>query len=225
MDEALARYFLDEAEGQSTLQRAPVYRSLVRGSLKNAIIGEFSRTADVLGEEGFETLVERFLDAGGPSTSLYRDIPGDFVGWAFESEHPLADLIQWEWLEIVAARHPADLDAIDPIEEDLVRPNATMQIALYERPVDEIDAETPEPDPFDTPTAYLVWRRPRTDEIESEWVGMLIARALALASESPGTVEALASRIAGEVPGLEAQAIARALDETCRALRARDGIL
>ncbi len=215
MHEALARYFLAEAEGHSTLPRAPVYRSLVRGSLKNAIIGD----------EGFETLVERFLDAGGPSTSLYRDIPGDFVRWALESEHALADLMQWEWLEIVAARHPADLDAMAPLDEGLIRPNPTMQIALYQRPVESIDAETPDPDPFDAPVAYLVWRRPKTDAIESEQVGLLIARALALASESPSTVAELASQVAAEAPGLEAEAIERALDETCRALRGRDGVI
>jgi hypothetical protein len=224
VDESLARYFLSERESEAPLPRARVYRQLVRGSLR-AALDEFPMTVDVLGEDRFRALVDRFLDAGGPSTSLYRDVPADLVAWAQEIEHPLADLLQFEWLDLVAARHPADLDEIARGDAGLVRPNPTIQIGVFGRPVDEMSAESPEPVPFEAPIAYLVWRRPKTDEIERERVGLLVARALACAMEAPVTVKALSERLGEEVPGLALDEVEASLEEACRGLRARDGLL
>jgi hypothetical protein len=225
-DPALAEYFLAREPSQlPAVERIDVYRRLVRANLRSVISNAFPETREVLGPEKFELLFEEFLHAGGPNTPFYRDIPGDLVSWAGTLEHPLADLLQWEWLETTAARHPADLELLPPIDPLLIRPNPTMQLAVYSRPVDEFSAENPQPQPFSSPMAYLVWRRPRTDETETHRVGILLARGLALAAEQPQTAEAIAELLSAEAPGLDRSVILSSLREVERELRSREGIL
>jgi hypothetical protein len=224
----LARYFLAKEPGEPPeLQRAAVYRRLVRANLRSGAAYAFPATRSLLGEDGFTALIADFLEAGGPRTSFYHDIPLDLVGWAEAAEHPLADLLQWEWLRIVAGRHPADLDALaaEPGTGGEIRPNPTMQIGVYSRPVEKISPETPEPEPYASVMAYLVWRRPETDRIETHKVGLLLARALALAAEAPATADVLADRLAAEIAGIDRSAILESLAALERELRERDGVL
>lgn len=226
MDEAIARFILAAAPPDvAPIPRAAVYRMLVRNSLRGVVAEAFPVTAEVIGDDGLLALIDAFLDAGGPTTAFFRDIPGDFVAWAEATDAPNADLIAWEWLELLAARHPADLDALPRADASLVRPNPTMQMAVFRRPVHLMGEDERDPAPFAVPMAFLVWRRPGTDETSSHRVGLLIARALAAASEAPDSVAALAARVAAETPGLPVEEIERSLRAACRDLRAEDGLI
>jgi hypothetical protein len=223
-DRAFAGYLLAKEDAPEPEPRMAVYRNLVRTGMSSAIEGVFSKTESILGEDGFADLIARFLESGGPTTSLYRDVPGDFVRWAEESQHPLADLIQWEWLDLVAQRHPADLDH-HPRSHGAVVPNPTLQVGVYGRPVEKMGAEHPSPASFDSPIAYLVWRRPLTDETAFHRAGLLLVRGLGYASQEPMTPAAIAQRLAADAPDLDPREIEAGFARLCDALRARDGLL
>lgn len=228
-DASLTRYFLDSGAGTAEFPRIDVYRRLVRSAFRSTISGSLSDARTALGEEKFDALLNDFLHAGGPSTPLYREIPGDLVAWAMNSEHPYADLLQWEWLELVAARHSADLDALveDPGPPDRWRPNPTIQLAAYARPIEAISPEQPDPPAYEAPMAYLVWRRPHTDETETHKVGLLLARGLALAASSPEpmSAEVIANLLASEAAGVSRGSILEGLRALEAELRAREGLL
>jgi hypothetical protein len=207
------------------LPRAEVYRGLVRSNLRAVIRNAFPVTIEVEGDGQFEARIADFLEARGPSTSLYRDIPEDVVQWALESALPLADLMHYEWLELVAARHPADLDTQEAMGSQEVHLNPTLQFGMYQRQVHRLSAQSPEMAIQSAPVIYLVWRRPRTDEIAFHRVGILLARALAHAQVTPGDPESLVDRLLAEEPTLERDAVSKSLTDTLALLRARDGVL
>jgi hypothetical protein len=215
MSEAeLTDYLLRKEPGVlPPLARAETYRRLVRSNLSTVLTNAFPDVREQFGEARFQELCGQFLEEGGPSTPFYRDIPGDLVLWAGTREHPLASALQEEWLEIVAARHPAELDTLEPIPRPLIRPNPTMQIGVFTR------------DEGEGPLAHLFWRRPKNDETELHRTGLLLARALAYAAEEPASAEVLADRLAAETPQLTREAIFDALSALEKELREREGIL
>ena len=218
----LVRYSL-EAEPEATdLPRADVYRDLVRRNLLSVCHNAFPSGREVLGEDGFEGLFSDFLQAGGPVTSLYRDIPGELVDWALDADLEIADLLHYEWLELVAARHPADLSRLPLDPGGVVWVNPTLQVGIYQRHVHTISATSPAPPRLSHLTAYLVWRRP-DEEICFQRVGLTVARALALAYEAPRSVGDLATLLQGE--GEDEQAhLADSLTETLQGLATRDAV-
>ena len=241
----LARYFLadeakthedvgSEAHDVRTLgiprARADVYRRLVRANLTAVIGNAFPVARAIYGPFLDAEVIAPFLAAGGPSTSYYRQVPGDVVRWAVQAEHPHADLLHYEWLELVAARHPADVDAwhTEPrpgASADTAVPvdlNPTLQLAVYTRPVHLFSADVPSPEAFATPSAYAVWRRPRTDVVVFHRLGLVLARALELAQTTPQSLETLACTVAAEA-GLDAAVIAPALAAVVRELAGREG--
>ena len=225
VDERLVQSVLAREVRPLELPHAEVYRGLVRGNLRSVIRNAFPVTIEVEGDEAFDARVEDFLEAGGPTTSLYRDIPGDVVDWALESGQPLADLMHYEWLELVAARHPADLDALADTDVEGVRLNPTLQFGMYQRQVHLLSAKRPELPEEPSPVVYLVWRRPRTDELAFHRIGLLLARALAYAQVHGGDRSSLIDRLMDDHPELDRDAIVERLGETLDALAERDGIL
>ena len=207
------------------LPRAEVYRGLVRSNLRAVIRNAFPVTIEVEGDALFEERIADFLEARGPSTSLYRDIPQDVVEWALESGLPFADLMHYEWLELVVARHPADLDAMERRDGDEVHLNPTLQFGMYQRQVHLLCEDSPELSTQTAPVIYLVWRRPRTDEIAFHRVGILLARALAHAQVTPSDPLSLLDRLLAEQPTLERAVVSERLMDTLALLRARDGLL
>lgn len=242
----LARYFLaDESEAHEDVgaeahedvgalgishARASVYRRLVRTNLSTVIGNAFPVARAIYGARLEPELIAPFLAAGGPSTSYYRQVPGDVVRWALQVEHPHAELLHYEWLELVAARHPADVDAWHAAPNPtastdapaLVDLNPTLQLGVYTRPVHLISSETPSPEPLPTPSAYAVWRRPQTDAVVFHRLGLVLARALEHALAAPQPVETLARTVAEE-SRLHAAAIAPSLAAVVNELAGREG--
>ena len=218
----LVRYSLKAEPGATELPRAEVYRDLVRRNLFGVCHNAFPVGREVLGEDGFEGLFSDFLQAGGPVTSLYRDIPGELVDWALDAELEIADLLHYEWLELVASRHPADpsLMPLDP--GGVVWVNPTLQVGVYQRHVHTISAASPAPPRLSHLTAYLVWRRP-DEEVCFQRVGLTVARAVALAYEEPRPVADLAALLQGEAGGDLAH-LTDSLTEALQGLATRDGV-
>ena len=210
--------------------RADVYRRLVRANLGAVIGNAFPVARAIYGPRLDAEIIAPFLAAGGPSTSYYRQVPGDVVRWAVQAQHPHADLLHYEWLELVAARHPADVDAWHAAPgpgastgtRSPIDLNPTLQLTVYARPVHQISADMPSPQPFATPSAYAVWRRPRTDAVVFHRLGLVLARALEHALVAPQPLDTLARAVAEE-SGLEAAVIAPALAAVVRELASREG--
>ncbi|MFO0723473.1 MAG: putative DNA-binding domain-containing protein [Myxococcota bacterium] len=195
---------------------AEVYRRLMRANMLAVIENAFPVARRILGEAGFAELFSEFLEKAGPKTPYYRQIPGDFAAWALATEHPLADLLDYEWVELVAARHPAD---VIPSAPERLTINPTLQIRIYGRPVHEMSAESPSPDPFEVPVAYMVWRR-GDESVVFDRAGLIIARAVELLAEEPLNLSLLAARLQSET-GLDVSA---ALRSALLNMRAREGL-
>jgi len=218
-------WLLDGSVGPAPTQRADVYTRLVRNNLHEVVFNAFPMVQRILTVEEMESLVDRFLTNAGPTTFFYRDIPRDFLHWAEAEAVPYADLLSYEWLQFEAARHPADLASLSTIDDDFIRPNPTMQVGVYERPVHTLDGDTPNPDPFAQPMAYLVWRRPTTDEVVFHRVGLGVARALGLASTQPQALEDLCATLETEGTLSSAEDALPRLTTVFSELRMREGLL
>lgn len=213
-----------EDAGAPPMPGAEVYRRLMRANLQTVIDNAFPVTRRILSAKDFGELYAAFLEDRGPSTPYYREVPGDFVAYAESVEHPYADLLDYEWVELVARRHPAKVEIPDPPSTGL-RANPTLQIRIYSRPVHEMSEALPRPEPFDVPMAYLIWRRP-DEEVVFHRAGLIIARAVELlleAGAAPLDLGSLCLHLAGET-GLPERDLDRALREAFQEIARRDGI-
>lgn len=226
VNEDLARWLLASADADAApFAGAEIYRRIVRANLDKVIANALPVTAELLGD-GFPALLREFYAAGGPKTPFYREIPGDLVAWAAGVDHPLADLLHFEWLELLAARHPAELDGLRPPPPGVFAINPTIQASAYDRPVHTMGPDNPSPAPYPTPMVLLVWRRPSTDATERYAVGLLLARILGLAAASPEPLHAdvLAAQLAADA-GLSLEEARAKLGSLEVALREREGLL
>ncbi len=209
----------------SRLPNAGLYRRLARANLRAVVDNAFPVAVSVLGEEGWGDLFDRFLEAGGPTTSLYRDVPGDLVVWAAEAGHPYADLLHYEWLELLAARAVAPASGTDASTPGgrALRPNPTLQVGVYERPVERISASNPTPAPFDVPHVYLVWRRPTSDEVCFHRMGLTLGQIVARVALE-GAEPAVLAREVAQAAGWEPAALLARVREALDALTRREGL-
>jgi hypothetical protein len=211
-----------QAPAEPPMKGAEVYRRLLRANLQTVIDNAFPVARRILSAQDFGDLFAAFLEERGPSTPYYRDVPGDLVAYAESVEHPYADLLDYEWVELVARRHPARVEQLRPGTDGLLRANPTLQIRIYSRPVHEMSEALPRPEPFDVPMAYLIWRRP-DEEVVFHRAGLIIARAVELLLEAPAELTSLCRHLAGET-GLGERDLDRALREAFREIALRDGI-
>jgi uncharacterized protein len=214
------------ADPGALAKRRALYRRLVRANIASVIENAFPVAHSMVGGAEFGQWLDRFLDQCGPTTPLYRDIPGDFVDWARVAALPNADLLQYEWMELVAARHPADLEAIakrlGPAESMV---NPTMQIQSFSRPVHCLSAESPSLKPFAVPQTYLVWRTPIEDQVVFEKVGPLLGRLVQAARDGEIQLSDLTSVAVDCVPEPNRAMVRAQLTEGCRSLGRRSGVL
>jgi hypothetical protein len=245
----LARYFLaDEAKTHEDVAeahdlrtlgipraRADVYRRLVRLASPRVISNAFPVARAIYGPRlDAEVMARRsWPPAGRPPRTIAKSRATWCAGPCRPSTRTpsCCTTSGWSWWPARATRPTwtpgtpeprpgASVDAAWPV--DL---NPTLQLAVYTRPVHLISADVPSPEPFATPSAYAVWRRPRSDVVVFHRLGLVLARALELAQAAPQPVEAPRRAVAAEA-GLDAAVIAPVLPPWCessRVGRARGG--
>lgn len=211
-----------EPSGDPPMKGAEVYRRLMRANLKTVIDNAFPVARRILSARDFGDLFAGFLEERGPSTPYYREVPGDLVAYAEAVEHPYADLLDYEWVELVARRHPARVEGAPALIDGVLRANPTLQIRIYSRPVHEMSEALPRPEPFDVPMAYLIWRRP-DEEVVFHRAGLIIARAVELLLEAPAELAGLRRHLMAET-GLPERDLDRALSAALLEMSQRDGI-
>ncbi|MFP6639919.1 MAG: putative DNA-binding domain-containing protein [Myxococcota bacterium] len=219
------RYTLAAEPGPAPLPRADLYRELTRNIQYEILEVAFPRTRRLLGEGGMKRLMGEFLADGGPETLQYPCVPDDLIHWAFESRHPQADLLDYERTTARAERHPAEIDSLRaPGKADTIMLNPTLQVSTYSRPVHEITPDNPDPQPAATPFVYLAWRRPISDRVARQRVGVSVGRCLGLIGLEPLTRDQwIRSSLAKEAES-DAARLRAVLLETHRALLDRSGL-
>lgn len=208
------------------IANAAIYHRMVHANLSTVIANALPVTVSILDEDAMSELIEHFLADGGPETPLYRDVPGDFVAWATRDGHAYADLMGYEWLELIAARHPADADDMPPLSDpELVRLNPTIQVGVYSRAVHQLRPEQVEVEQFGVPKAYLVWRRPLTDEVCFHRVGLVLAQTLGVASAEPTDIPSMVRTTINQLPAVDSRQLTAALIDLVALMRCKEGVL
>lgn len=150
-------------------RRMRAYEELVFNNLMSFLDPCFPVARSLLGATAWCDLGHRFLADHRCRSPLFRDIPGEFLGWVAERldgwfpDRPfLGELMHYEWLELtleVAADSPAE--AIDPAGDLLSGEpawNPLTRIAGYRFPVHRIGPDFQPVEPESIPCCYLLYR-------------------------------------------------------------------
>lgn len=119
-----------------------LYRRLVRTTLSNVVTNAVPRTKALLGDEGFEALLARWLEEAPPTTRILRRVPEGFAAFCQSLANPphpaLAELVHWEVLEIEVTHAPdpeGPARPIAPSEDAYVESHPSARLAVYLHPV------------------------------------------------------------------------------------------
>jgi len=172
----LARHALpseDRTALAANFERLLVYRSLVRNTLRGAIVLAMPRLVARLGAL-FDEYFERFLCERGPRTHYLRDVTSELIDfcaplWARDTRVPpwALDLARHEALQIVVSSQrepvvPRELGELD-LEQGLAFVEAARVarygFAVHRLSSDDADRTAPEP----LPTALFLYRDPEHD--------------------------------------------------------------
>jgi hypothetical protein len=224
--EALVRYTLAAKPGEPPLPRSDLYRELTRNIQREILEVAFPRTRAVLGADGLEALMSRFLEDGGPETLQYPCVPDDLVAWARALEHPYWDLLDFERSSVRAERHPAEIDLLRvPQRGERLALNPTLQVSSYTRLVHEITVENSDPEASASPPVYLAWRKPQSDEVARQRVGIVVGRCLGLLGMAPITKEEWVEQALSRETDHDPISLPKVLLETYEDLIGRAGIV
>jgi hypothetical protein len=158
----------DAAEIRAEWSRLTIYRELVRGRLRDAVLLAVPRMAARLGPL-FDELFERYLAERGPRSHYLRDVTTEFLDFA----EPLAaadarvppwamELGRHEALDVLIgsleeAREPKALGELDP--DRGLEFSETARVVRYEFTVHRLSADTNDRSaPERSPTALFVYR-------------------------------------------------------------------
>jgi len=214
----LARNGVGEADAAAIMQqgaeRFSIYRKLVRGTLRDAVLCAIPRSVARLGPV-FDEYFERYLGERGPRSRYLRDVTTELLDfcaplWPADPRVPAwaMDLARHEAVQIVVAselgRVPGDarpelrLEApVRFIEAARLMRYAHAVHRLAEDPADRIS-------PVAAPTALLVYRSPEHD-----------VRYLELTPLAADILERLLRRVPlGQAVGEACASAGRALDAT-----------
>lgn len=170
---AIAKALRDGGEAPFSLEEArfAVYRRLVFNNLSSFVDQCFPIASGLLGTTQWRHLCEQFFRESQCHSPLFKDIPETFLNWVEERpDKPawLHDLMHYEWLELAAYHHLADVnDTLERVETALIDEahdtrrvclNPTLQFGLYPRPVHLFAMGHPIPDADGQWYGFLVFR-------------------------------------------------------------------
>jgi hypothetical protein len=182
-----------------TAARWLVYRRMVRSRFADVLAEGFERLRALAGDAAFDGFVDHFLAARPPASPYLRDVPGEFLRFLQGEGGPLLaalpafalDLARFECAELEAAHVSAreeNLASFDmqletvlvssarllELDPDLAGELAAMPSALVRAPALAASGKAVSPSSF----AVLVYRDPKTHEVESLELTPMAARIL-----------------------------------------------
>lgn len=143
-----------------------LYRRLVRKTMHSVVKNAVPLTAALLGDEGFEQLLSRWLAEAPPTTRILRKVPEGFAAFCQSLEDPphaaLGELAHWEVLQLEVAHAPDDEGPPMPSsvsEGSRVVSHPSARLAAYVHPVWVVAKGASEwPRPARAPTFLVVFR-------------------------------------------------------------------
>lgn len=151
-------------------RRMAVYRELFFNNIASLLAGTFPVCRDILGEDGWRSLVRRFYASHRAHTPYFHELPGEFAQWlagaggADPALPPfLAELAHYEWVELALSVSEArpDPERVDPQGDLLSGRPVVSPLAwplAYRWPVHRLSpAYRPEAS-GDVPTFLVVYR-------------------------------------------------------------------
>ena len=160
----------DRAALSESLERLAVYRELVRGNLREALLLSIPRSAARLGPL-FDEYFDRFLSEQAPRTHYLRDVTPELLGfcrplWVVDARVPsyLADLALHESLHIEVSALPSlprgHVAAPLTLESGVALTEA-LRLVNYRHAVHELPAGVADRTvPAERPVRLLVYRSP-----------------------------------------------------------------
>lgn len=176
-----------------------LYRRLVRTTLSTVVKNAVPRAHALLGDEGMERLLARWLEEAPPTTRILRRVPEGFAAFCQSLEDPphpaLPELVAWEVLEIEVTHAPDFEGAPPPSAPDddggvLAHPSA--RLAVYLHPVHGLAKRPTEwPRPSREPSFLVAYRAAE----RFHWVAVpkLVAQVLLHTGEGLTLGQALAA--------------------------------
>jgi hypothetical protein len=134
-------------------RRMRVYEELLFNNLDGFLRACYPVTHDILGERAWQGTVRSFLAEHRCRSPLFREIPGEFLGWmenraaALFPEHSfLQEFMHYEWLEmIVSICSDEGADKAPDPDGDLLSAvpilDCSVRLACYQYPVHRIGPE------------------------------------------------------------------------------------
>lgn len=188
-------------------KRIDVYAELLFNNLRGFIDACCPICHEIVGEPRWTELIRAFYIEHRCHSPLFRDIPREFVHWL--RDHPqqptdlppfIADLAHYEWLELAADVHPAQVAPTSGQNEVLnisLQANPTLQLGIYAWPVQKIGMAFQPDAPDTTPTCLAVYRHHR-DTVHFTQLNPLSAHLLGLLQAQPLTGQAALAQLASD---------------------------
>ncbi len=173
-------------------RRLRVYRELVSNNISSFIHNCFPVSRRIHGAD-WQALIDCFVAEHSCRSPLFLDIPAEFLAFATGrwgdavGGKPFgAELLHYEWMELVVATRPAS--AVSPWAG---APHLPLQLyaaaapLLYRYPVHQLSVDHQPSTPPEQPTGLLVYRD-ADDEVRFMALAPLLVSALQLLAERPG---------------------------------------
>lgn len=188
-------------------RRLRVYRELVSNNISSFIHNCFPVSRRIHGA-GWQLLIDCFVAEHSCRSPLFLDIPAEFLafatgrwGDAIGGKPFAAELLHYEWMELVVATRPAPpLPRWDGSTDASLQLHAAAAPLLYRYPVHQLSVDHQPAVPPEQPTGLLVYRD-GDDEVRFMALAPLLVLALQLLAERPGqTLQQWAEQVAAAYP-------------------------
>ncbi|MBQ1784710.1 MAG: putative DNA-binding domain-containing protein [Gammaproteobacteria bacterium] len=173
-------------------RRLRVYRELIGNNICSFIHSCFPVSRRIHGA-GWQPLIDSFVAEHSCRSPLFLDIPAEFLAFATRrwgdavGGKPFgAELLHYEWMELVVATRPASPVSLwDGAPELPLHLHVAAAPLLYRYPVHQISVDHQPSKPPEQPTGLLVYRD-GDDEVRFMALAPLLVLALQLLAERPG---------------------------------------
>lgn len=188
-------------------ERIDVYAELLFNNLRGFIDACCPICHEIVGEPRWTELIRAFYIEHRCHSPLFRDIPREFVHWLRDNpQHQtdlppfIADLAHYEWLELAADVHPAQVFGACELADVLgssLQANPTLQLGIYPWPVQHISTQFQPDTPDATPTSLAVYRD-HNDIVHFTQLNPLSAHLLSLLQAQPLSGQAALAQLASD---------------------------
>lgn len=191
-------------------ERLTLYRELFFNNIRGIMGDAFPVLAGLVSSDDWEALMHAFYRDHPCATPLFPYLPREFLDWldggpttAIDLPPFARELAHWEWAELEARLHPAELPEAPATEVDFLgrRPevNPTLRLFLFRYPVHRIGPDFQPEEPEAEPVGLATYRRcdDSIDFMELNVVSVALLQALESSTGQTGeqVLEALADEL------------------------------